>query len=223
MGDAISDVSAFAAEVSGRLRVSAPEDMGVAILSDIVREFLVDYPKVTVELSLDNRQVDLIKDGVDVALRVGRLKDSSLTRHHVGTVRMTFVMSPGLLERAGVVQTPEQLESLPFVAFSHDMRNRGEIKVGNGRSEKTIRPTARCAGNNHFVTRSLAAGGAGWAILPTFMAADDLKKGRLVQVLNDWTFHEVPLQFVTPKQREPAPRLERFIAFALERLAPLFA
>lgn len=223
LADAISDVSTFAAEVSGRLRVSAPEDMGVALLAGIVQEFLAEYPKVNVELSLDNRQVDLIKDGVDVALRVGKLKDSSLTRHHVGTVRMTFAMSPSLIERVGLVKSPDQLEDLPFVAFTHDMRNRGELTVSNGKAEKVIKPVPRCASNNHFVTRALTAAGVGWTVLPTFMAAEELRQGRLVPVLKDWTFGEVPLQLVTPKQREPAPRLERFIAFALERLAPSFA
>lgn len=223
LADAISDVSTFADDVSGRLRVSAPEDMGVALLADVVQAFLAAYPKVHVELSLDNRQVDLIKEGVDVALRVGKLKDSSLTRHHVGTVRMTFAMSPSLVERVGVIKAPEQLAELPFVAFTHDMRNRGELKVTNGRVERTIKPVPRCASNNHFVTRALTAAGVGWTVLPTFMAAEDLRAGRLVPVLKDWAFGEVPLQFVTPKQREPAPRLERFLTFALERLAPAFA
>jgi LysR family transcriptional regulator for bpeEF and oprC len=222
LADAISDVSTFSEEVVGRLRISVPEDMGAALMGELVHEFLADYPKVTIDLQLDNRQVDLIKDSVDLALRVGKLKDSSLTRYHVGTIRSALVMSPGLLERTGVVQSPADLEAVPFIAFTPSMRGKPDIPMTNGKTEVVIRPKARSATNNHFITRTLAVHGAGWAILPTFLASEEIKRGRLVQVLKDWTFSEVPLQFVAPKQREPAPRLERFVAFALQRLGPHF-
>lgn len=222
LSDAISDVSAFADEVSGRLRISAPEDMGVAFLSGVIGEFLADYPKVSIELSLENRMVDLVQEGVDVALRVGRLKDSSLTRHHVGVGRGNIVASPSVVERAGVIHAPEQLESLPFVAFTPNMKNTGEVRLNNGRTEKVLKPVARAASDNLFVTRRLALDGTGWAILPAFMASEEIRKGNLLALLPEWNSMEFPLQFVTPKQREPAPRLERFLAFAIERITPLF-
>lgn len=223
LSDVISAVTSFGDEVAGPLRISGPEDVGVVLLGEICREFMLNYPKVSIDLRLENRFVDLVKESVDVALRIGRLKDSSMSRRGVGSIKMLFIMSSDLRDRSAVVRTPADLAVLPFINFAASKIDQSGFLAHRGKDSQRIKPTSRFVANNYFVVKEMVIRGAGWGLVPSFLVGEELRRGTLVQILKDWGTGEIPVQLVTPRQREPAPRVERFMEFASKKLTPHFS
>lgn len=196
------EVQQTQAEPSGLLRVSAPFLYGRRFLGPVVASFMKQWPRVTVELALSDRRVDLLEEGVDVAIRVGDLDDSTLVARSLGHAHVRHVASPALLRRLGAV-TPRNLATLPLVG----LRAQETWHVG-GRGVK-VRPVLVV--NDLEMVCDAAVAGLGLARLPTLVCAEPLRTGRL-RVLFQGSPDEVrPVYALTPGRRFMPPRVRLFL------------
>lgn len=215
-----NEVSEATAEVSGLIKVTAPDDMGVKNLPPLLDEFSKIYPLVFFELQLSQAYIDLVKESVDVAIRVGTLKDSSLRARKVGSVKNIFVATPGFLERYRSWEEVSQLSHLPFVGMS----GRGIEVVRSSDSKKIdIKPNYVFRANNPGALVEFALLGKGLAFVPEFLCVDHLRSGRLIHVHKNLRGPEVPINIVTPDQKEVPLKIKKFTEFIAKRLKETLA
>ncbi|SCK14533.1 LysR family transcriptional regulator [Vogesella sp. LIG4] len=217
MLDAESVVTESIGEPRGVLRVTAPADLGDQLLSSIAQQVRRNYPKVSIDMLLVDRYVDLIAEGVDVAIRTGALKDSSLIARHAGVAQWVPFASPGYLETAPVPDMPQALRHHRCLQFTPLGRDSWTLKGETG--SVTVPMTGQVQVNDIRVIRALALAGEGVALLPLYLCKEDCTAGRLVRVLPEWYAKADPVHLVYPRQRFMAPKLRAFIELAIQELA----
>jgi DNA-binding transcriptional LysR family regulator len=222
LNEALEEVSAGAAEMAGPVRISVPEDLGVELFGGIVDRFAQRHPKVEIELHVGNQVVDLVRDGFDFAVRIGRLQDSGLRQLKLGSANLLPVMSPSLREAAGELRRPEDLARLPYLAFPGLASPRGALRFVGPKGSRlvTLHPALSC--NNFFVLRSLAVAGRGFTMLAPFLAREAFAKGELVPALKDWSHEGSQVQAVFPRQGELQPRVRKFLEHVRDELQRVF-
>jgi DNA-binding transcriptional LysR family regulator len=190
---------------TGRLVVSAPLAFGRLHVSPLMCAYLQRYPDIVGELQLSDRTVNLIEDGVDLAVRIGNLPDSSLIMRQLGETRRIVVASPGELARHRIIHFAGLGGGVSDWRFSHD-----------GREE-------RIAITPHYVTNSADAGvwhaaqGGGLAMVLAYQAADELRDGRLKIVLREFEPPAIPIQAVYPAARLLSAKVRAFVDIAAEQ------
>lgn len=203
-------------EPTGLLRVTAPADVGDRLLSGILTRMRRLHPKVRIELVLMNRYVDLVAEGIDVAIRTGDLKDSSLIARQVGLARWVPFAAPEYLASAPPLDTPQALRHHACLQFTPLGREAWTL-TGPGGSV-VIPLSGQVMVNDVRVVRSMVLSGEGVALLPRYLCRDECAAGRLVQVLPAWHAKADPLHLVYPRQRFMPPKLRAFIELAAEEL-----
>ena len=214
--EADSMVTAMQATPKGSLRVSAPVSFGVTQVAPAVAKFLCAYTEVDVNMVLDDRFVELLAEGFDVAIRIGILADSSLKAKKLAGTRSVIAASPGYLAEAG---TPRSIDDLS----EHRLLHYSQLASGNfwrlrgpGGEERQIRVGGRLTVNNGEALMRAAEAGLGIAQIPSFMLGDALEAGRLVEVLPDRPPEILGIYAVYPQGRFPQPKLRAFIDFMAE-------
>ena len=201
----------------GVLRVTAPVDLGHVVLPPIVRDYAVKYPDVSVELIVTNRIVDLVGEGVDIAIRSAAvLKDSSLIARRFFDARANLWASPEYLQKCGKLAHPRDLKNAAFVGNPAHQ----SVILTNGRSDFEVHLQGRFRADDYEAVKALAVLGGGIAWLPDLLAGDAVEAGTLVRVLPQWqpkkpgsgTFY-----FVYAGRRYALPKVEGFIQTALEQ------
>ncbi len=200
----------------GRLRVNAPVSFGVRHLAPAVAEFLNRYPLIEVDLELNDRFVDLVDEGYDLAIRIGRLRDSSLIARRLAPARAVVCASPAYLERHGTPQTPEDLSNhrcliytnLPTPEIWH-FKVDGEVRG--------VRVSGPMRGNNGDLLRDAAIAGVGIVLSPTFLCGDALSSGALRAFLSDCMIAEASVNAVYPQNRHLSPKVRVFVDFLVQR------
>ena len=206
------------AEPAGRLTVTASATFGRTTLAPIVRAFLRAQPRVTASLLLLDRVVDLVEEGVDVAVRIGRLPDSSLVARRVGEVRRVLVASPRYLAKHGRPTQPAQLRRHELIGFTGLMPTR-EWRFGEGRSALHVSVAPRLELNDATAAIAAAEAGEGITIAYSYMVVRALGRARLVTLLDAFMPPPVPVQLVYPPARLVAPKLRAFLDFVAPQLA----
>ena len=192
----------------GLLRVTSP--LNVGYLGPIVSSFLLREPEVQIELVCTDRVVNLVEEGFDVAIRAGKLADSSLVARSLGFMQSYVVASPAFLKRNGTPEVPADLEALECVIFGASPdRNTWTLQSRSG--EARVRVHGRMIVNDFDILHECALGGLGVAILPVHRCADDLKEKRLRRVLGDWCTREVPMHAVYASTRHVSPAIKAFL------------
>ncbi|UOF02831.1 LysR family transcriptional regulator [Bdellovibrio reynosensis] len=214
-----NEVSEGTAEVSGLIKVTASDDMGVKHLPTILDEFSRLYPQVRFELLLSQAYVDLVKESIDVAIRIGTLKDSSLRVRKVGTVKSIIVASPGFIERYRHYEDLNQIEKLPFVGMT-SMQKIETLKGSDGK-KFSFKPNLSYSANNPAMLVELALLGKGIAYVPEFLCADHIKSGRLLHIHRNLRGVEAAVNIVTPEQKEVPLKVKKFSEFVGKRLRDL--
>jgi len=216
--DATRTVHSHNKEPEGLLRVTAPNDIGSAFLSDEVVRFADRYPLLSVELTLTNRKVNLVSEGLDVAVRAGKLESSSLVARKIGSLEIDLYASPGYAERARLPETLGDLSRHKIVAFgARDGKIRWQLSGARG--QETIDLPCRIAGDDFgFVRASLVAGG-GIGLIPRMIAATDVATGRLVRVLPDYSMNAGVLHVLYPSARQVPAKVSAFRDFLAKRCA----
>lgn len=216
---AVEQVSTSAAEVAGPLRISVPDDVGVELMGGICSSYMARHPRVTIDLHVGNQMVDLVRDSFDLALRIGRLKDSSLIQRRIGQITLAPYLSPTLAERFGGRLKPADLERIPYLQFASSSGPIRTLRLTKGKETKAISVTPVFSANNFFVLRSMAIAGQGLAVMPPFLAREAVVSGRLVPALREWVLEGSPMQVVMPHQRELPLRTKLFVEHLTESLA----
>lgn len=200
-------------EPQGEIRINAPHSFGVRKLTPALVEFLKLYPKVSIQLSLSDQFIDPLSEGVDITLRISSRKDSpSLITHEIIEARRTLCASPAFLQKHGTPEHPGQLAELPCLHY-------GNLPTGNAwRLEKDgesldVRVNGILCANNADVLNEAAVAGMGVALLPRFIANDDLRTGRLVQVLEDFHAPRIYLSLVYAPSRKMSTKVRLFVTF----------
>lgn len=214
--DADRTASQLRAAPRGRLRVNAPVSFGVHALTPVIAEYLAAYPEVEVDLSVNDRVVDLVEEGFEVAVRVGPLSDSGLVARPLAPYQMVLCASPDYLARFGEPRRPADLAAHNCLAF--DRWGAPHAWSFQSGESATVRGVLRA--NNGEALRVAALRGLGIIQQPSVLLADDLRSGRLVRVLPEHHLPTRPVHLIYLPDRRPTPKLRTFVDFVLERLGP---
>ena len=201
----------------GHLTVTASVTFGRSALTPIVCAFLNQNPRISISVMLSDRLTNLIEEGIDLAVRVGPLPDSSLVAKKVGTVRRILVASPDYLARRGIPQSPADLRLHSMIAFNGLMPNR-EWRFVDGRNSHSVSFMPRLEINDANAAIAAAEMGDGITIALSYMVAEKIRDGRLVPVLDAFTPAAVPVSLVYPQNRLISPKVRAFVDFAAPRL-----
>ena len=200
---------------SGRLVVSAPIGFGRLHVSPVMSAYLKRYPEVSGELRLSDRIVNLVEDGVDLAVRIGHLADSSLVARHVGEMRRIVVASTGYLEARGEPKTPEAVASHQTIQFGAMSAPPDWRFVGDGR-EIRVACTPRFATNSADAAIQYAEQDGGLTRVLAYQAADSVKAGRLKVILAKFEQPPLPIHIVYPTSRLLSAKVRSFVDLVTE-------
>lgn len=201
----------------GTLAVTASVMFGRMYVAPVLTEFLARHPQVNARLFLADRVVDLIEEGLDVAVRIAHLQDSALSALRVGTVRRVVVASPDYLVRHGTPREPAALKDHRTIGFAPAAAQLPWQFVKDGRT-LTVDPPSQLVANAAEVAISAALAGGGLARVLSYMVARDVREGRLKIVLAGYEQPAVPINLVHLAGRRANARVRAFLDFAAERL-----
>lgn len=214
--EAEAAVSASTGEVSGRLRVTAPADFGDGVLIGLLARLADSYPQIDIELLLTDACIDLVAEGVDVAIRTGELADSTLVARRVGTACWTLFASPDYLAGAPALASPRGLSRQRCLQFTP--LGREHWTLSNGRRQVRVPMAGQLVVNDLGLIRQMVLAGRGIGLLPTYICRADLDSGRLARVLPRWQARADPVHLLYPRQPFIVPRLRAFMDVAAGEL-----
>jgi len=208
-------VASQVTQVAGPIRLTAPLSFGTQHLAPALAEFARLHPKVELDISLEDRTVDLAAGGFDVAVRIGTLADSALIARRIAPVRKVAVASPAYLEEHGRPLHPRDLATHTILLYANEQwRFRVGDKWEYGRGHTRLRA------NNGEMLRAAAVAGLGICILPSFIAAPGLRDGELEPLLADYPMDEAGLHLVMPPGRATTARVRALVEFLAARFGP---
>ncbi|MGK9171126.1 LysR family transcriptional regulator [Inquilinus limosus] len=201
----------------GELTISVPQVLGRLHVMPVVAEFLRAYPDIRMHVQLDDRNVNLLEDDVDLALRIGELPDSSLIATRVASIRQVLCASPDYLKVRGVPKTPADLSAHDCIAY-------GELVLGSNwdflltGTRQIIPIPSRLVVNSVEAAVSAATAGAGIARVLSYPIDDLVGSGALVILVEEYEPSPIPVSFIYPSQRQVPLKLRAFLDFSIPRL-----
>jgi len=215
--DDASEVMQPAATAQGRLRITAPGDLGRLLMTPIVNRFLPAHPDLKLEMSLADRHVDLIREGFDLAIRAGRVADSELNARQLAQLPLTLVASPAYLKRCG---TPRSIGDLPRHAHVRYLLAGSPFPITFASGE-VVRPEGVFDTDDGTALRAAALGGLGIIQILRLAVAEDLAAGRLTEVLPEAQLPRVPVSVLHAFGRHAPMGAGRVIEFMADQLQSL--
>ncbi|MGO1118794.1 LysR family transcriptional regulator [Rhodovibrionaceae bacterium A322] len=213
-------VSRLAEEPRGQLKVNASMSFGIAHLAPALGIFLANYPELSVNLSLEDRVIDLVEEGYDLALRIGALDDSSLVARRICAMRSVICASPAYIEKHGAPEHPDDLVNHSCINYTYT-RDPGVWLFKKGDETRRIRTSARLSINNGDAIMQAAQSGLGICVEPTFIAGEALRQGKLVRLLPDWELGvDYAMYAVYPARRNLPPKVRVFVDFLINHFGP---
>jgi DNA-binding transcriptional LysR family regulator len=210
--DAYGELAQAAAEPTGTLRVTAPYDYGIASVVPVATAFAARYPACRLELMLADRTVDLASAGIDMAIRVGWLEDSSLQARRIGGFRQVLVGSPAMGAKIAGVREPEELAALPFVANMALKEPLVWPFARAGTEKRLVRMRSALAIDTTPAVLAAVQGGGGLSVLPDFLVGELLAGGQLIEVLPAWHLPAGGIHAVYPAARFRPAKVTTFLA-----------
>ncbi|MCW5773020.1 MAG: LysR family transcriptional regulator, partial [Rhodospirillaceae bacterium] len=201
----------------GQLALTAPVMFGRMYVAPVVFDFLARHPAVSARLLLADRVVDLIEEGLELAVRIAELDEASLTAVRVGAVRRVICAAPSFLDAHGRPQKPADLRGAPLIAFTGGLEPEPWSFARGGRVER-VPVSARIVANSNDVSVAAAVAGQGFVRALSYQIAPELRAGRLEIVLADYELPAVPIHIVHLAGRRAGGRLRAFVDFAVARL-----
>ena len=215
--DAEQGVTAEVTDLRGALKLAAPLSFGLAHLSDALTEFLDTYPAIELNLDLNDRSINLVEEGFDLAVRIGELTDSTLIARRIGTSRTVTCASRAYLERFGEPQHPDDLQHHVGLQYSNvSYKWQWQYATPDGRPLHA-QPQLRMRANNGEALACAAAAGIGITTGPTFILARYINEGKLQRILPDFEQPATGIHAVTPPGRLVPRRVQVFIEFLASR------
>lgn len=215
-GEADALVTSMQSAPSGMLRVSVATDFGVNHLSPILGGFLHEYPDITVNMVLNNRYVELISEGFDLAVRIGELEDSSLRARKLAETHKQMIASPAYLEEYGRPRRIDDLNAHKLLHYSNQSNGSVWKLTAPSGEKRQVRSAGWLTVNDGQSLLNAAMGGLGIAFLPDFLYADALKDGRLVPAIEGMSPETQGIYAVYPPGRYTQPKVRAFIDFLVD-------
>jgi DNA-binding transcriptional LysR family regulator len=217
--EAESAVSQSHRALQGRLKVALPHSFGLLHLAPLIQDFMTRHPEVRFELDFNDRQIDLMQEGFDLAIRIATLADSSLIARRLAPIRHAVCASPDYLARYGTPSVAADLAHHVGLAYSN-LNDPGlwSYRGPDGLPGSVRVPLRLAASSGEFLIRAAIAG-EGLILFPTFYLHEALRSGQLVKVLTDHSWPELSAYAVYPPTRHLSSRVRAFIDFVADRLA----
>jgi DNA-binding transcriptional LysR family regulator len=216
-GEADALVSAMQSDPSGLLRISVATDFGVNHLSPILGTFLDDYPDITISMVLDNRYVELISEGFDMAVRIGDLENSSLRARKLSQTTRRMIASPAYLEARGRPARIDDLNAHRLLHYGTDAGSAVWKLTAPSGETRAVRTTGGLCVNDGQSLLNAAISGLGIAYLPSFLYAPAMARGEVEDVMPDLPVHTLGIHAVYPPGRFTQPKVRAFIDFLIDR------
>lgn len=216
--EAEAEVGARAGEARGLLKVNVPVTFGLLHLAPLWSEFMARNPGVTLDITLSDRVVDLVEEGFDLAVRIGRLRSSSLIGRRLSSTRMVLCASPGYLKAHGTPRHPRDLASHSVLSYSlFSMGEQWEFTGPDGPVTVKVEPRMRT--NSGDTCRQAALQDSGIVLQPCFLVGDDLRRGSLVEILPEYRTIELGIHAVYPSRQHVSPKVRVLIDYLQRALA----
>ena len=213
LNSTLDELQATSSAPRGYLNVTAPTGFGINVLVEALPRFLRSYPDVNVGLDLSSRILDLVSDNIDVAIRVGPMRDSSSVAIRLGSLRLSLCAAPGYLKRRGTPRSLPELRKHDTIGLRGlDGRARPWVFMRGGQTRK-VQIEPRVYVNDAMAIHRLVAGGAGLGLVMKYLTTRDLAQGRLVALFPDWEVPSVDVHAVFPSNRELSPAVRAFVDF----------
>ena len=214
-------LSSLSTGIAGRIRMTAPPLMSATVLPGLIADFLVKHPQVDIDLDATGRVVDLVGDGIDLALRVAKPPDTRLVAKRIGATAGKFYAAPVLFANRPSPTLPNQLVDWPMLVIASDaVTLNWQLHSTSAKVEVSFRP--RLAANNYQVVVAATQSGIGIGNLPMFMGDPLVAEGKLVDVLPDWIARSVSLYLIYPSQKSVSLALRALIDHLSSPLASVF-
>jgi DNA-binding transcriptional LysR family regulator len=215
--DAFEELAEVAAEPTGLLRLTAPFDYGIAVIVPAIAAFTQRYPNCKVDAVLSDQSLDMMSDGIELAIRVGWLAESNLQARKIGSFRQVLVGSPRMAAQLERLAVPEDLARLPFIANTA-LRDplRWHFSL-NEQERRSVTVPASIYLDATLAVREAVREGAGLSVLPDYTIADDLASGRLVHVLPQWDLPAGGIHAVFPSARFRPVKVRAFTELLVNR------
>jgi DNA-binding transcriptional LysR family regulator len=217
--EAEAEVSRLQGAPRGVLRINSPMSFGILHISPALPEFLARYPELSVEMSMDDRRMNLIENGFDLAIRIGELPDSSLIARRLGPCRHVVCGAPEYFRRHGVPRTPEALCNHNAITFKYQASPREwHFQAPQGHVIR-VPVSGSILMNNSLGLREALLREGGVTLTPTFVVGNDIREGRLQVVLQEYSTIELSIYAVYPQRRHLSPKVRAFVDFMIERIS----
>lgn len=210
--DMESQLSGLQQNPKGVLRISAPVSFALKHMAKLITDFQTRYPLVTIDLQLTDRKVDIVEEGFDIALRIGKLKSSSLVAKQIAPIRVVLCASPEYLKHHGIINNPEDLESHRYLHYSH-MNMDGKENIYQLLKAKVLTQGNEFSSNNGDVLVEAAIEGAGFVLQPTFIVSEAVSNGKLVIVLPELEPKRIGLYAIYAHRKLLPHKVRCFIDF----------
>ncbi len=207
-------------EPRGLLRVNAPVAFGRLHVAPLLPKFLAAYPEISVDLTVNDRFVDLVEEGVDLALRIGELADSSLIAKRLAPNRRVVCAAPSYLAARGTPAEPADLRQHNCMTYTYRTNRHDWQLEKDGQAEHVV-VSGNLETNYAEVLMSAALAGSGIVLLPMWLAGPQLAAGELVEVLPDWRAPDSAIYAVYPHARHLSPKVRVFVDFLAEEIGRL--
>lgn len=215
--EAEAAINGSALAPSGILRVSASLSFAMQQIAPCLRRYHQQYPNVRVHIEAANRYLDMIDNGIDIAIRTREYEpDSNITIRRLASTRRLLCASPGYLAEHGTPKVPDDLRSHHFLIYVHANKAH-ELRLSRHEDTATVQvQNTVLESNDGQVLRTAALDGLGILVQPSYIVYDDVVAGRLVPLLNDWDLPRLQINIAYPSRKHLSPRVRSFIDFMVE-------
>ena len=211
VSDAIASVSAFSQGLSGHIKISVPTISGELLLAEAIADFCQKYPNISVDMRLENNFVNLVEEGLDLAVRTGKLEDSSLIAKPLIQSNWVLCCSPSYIQKHGEVSTLEALKTHNCLAYTYQAQGSFDWRFTKNGVEETVRISGSLATNNAQALRKAALAGFGIVYVPRCCVYKDLQQGALRTILTDFKPRQLGVYAIYPFTKHLPEKLKLLI------------
>ena len=212
LSEADSSISNMTTSLQGNLLISVPRDFGLLYISPNLPKFIELHPNLHVEIEFEDKRVDLVAEGYDLALRIGYMQDSSLVARKISSSPMHFVASPSYLEARGIPLTPDDLEYHQGLLYKSSL-NQVHWQSTKANQIQRYKIQSKVVSNNGMALLEMTKAGLGISNSPSFFVKDALASGELVEILSEYKQKPLDIYVVYPNRRHLPAKVRAFIEF----------
>jgi len=215
--DSLADtVRESSGDVRGRIKLSAPRTFGDAAIGQSLIDFAVQHPDIVLDINLEDRFVDLVEEGFDLAIRISRLENSSLIARRLAPFSVKVVASPALMAKSGTPTRTQDLANLPCIIDTNGRWMSNWPFLGDNGEPMSVSVSGPIEVNSPMASRAVAVAGLGFAILPDFIAASDITAANLVPLFSDRVLPGGGIFAVYPHRRYLPAKVRVFVDFLVQ-------